>query len=190
MQPAGAPPVVAQPGGGVLGTIDAFYCRAGNGGMAFNALPFCDIAIAPGPLDAHFLFTTGMNGCSLVVASAVPIGAAPLAHGAWRVMHDHDHRSIAQWQAAGYTIRFAAYADLADAGVGPFLPVNVVSYNPNNYPWNYMDSVRIVTNFLHWTGVNWNFNSRHYHAAGKHIINVDSPPGVIPAVASTQTLAI
>lgn len=192
MQPIGAAPVVHQPGGGVLNTIDAMYCRAANGGDGFNIMPFCDISTVPVPADAHFLFTTGMNGCSMIIASAVPVGAAPLAPGSWRILHDHDHRSIAAWVAAGYTVQFACYADIAEAGIiGP----HIHSYNPNNYPWGYDAgahfgfSLRIVTNFLYWNGANWSFNSRHYHASGIHILNVDSPPAFAGAT-STQTIII
>ncbi|MCU0762141.1 MAG: hypothetical protein MUF76_03935 [Hydrogenophaga sp.] len=197
MQPVGGPAVVAPPGGGALTTIDALYCRAGNGGDAFNALPYCDIAIAPGGADAHTLFTTGMNGCSLVVASAVPAGApAPLAPGHLRVLHDHDHRTLAAWQAAGYTVRFAAYVDGAvGAGAAPpawAVAAVVADYNPHNYPFGVMTpqgmGVRVVTNFLQWTGAHWTFNSRHYVAFAATPYDLDAvPPG---GASSTQSLPI
>lgn len=199
MQPVGGPAVVPlpPPGGGVLSTIDALYCRAGNGGDAFNALPWCDIAAAPGGADAHVLFTTGMNGCSLVVASAVPPGAAALAPGHWRVMHDHDHRSLAQWHAAGYVIRFASYVD-GPLGAGPLpaWPVAPVvnNYNPHNYafavntPQSPPPGVRVVTNFLWWNGAHWTFNSRHYAAFAAHPYDIDAMPP--PNLPSTQSVGV
>ena len=195
MQPGGGPAVVALPGGGVLTTLDAMYCHAGAGGVAFNVLPFCDIPIVPGGGDAHLLFTTGMNGCTLVVASAVPLGAPVLAAGRWRVLHDHDHRSLAAWGGAGYTVRFASYADAAEPGpvpVGMVPAPHVTFYNPHNYPWNFVPPppaparVRVVTNFLYWNGANWIFNSRHFHAAATVAYDMDIPPG--GGMPSTQSL--
>lgn len=119
MQPAGGPATVPVAGGGVVTTLDAYYAHAGNGGMPVNTLPHCDIPIAPTPLDAHLVFTTGMNGCSFVLASAVPPAAPPLAAGHWRILHDHDHHTLAAWVAAGYTVHFASYVDLAQPGVWP-----------------------------------------------------------------------
>lgn len=198
MQPVGGPPVVVLPGaGGALNTIDALYCRAGNGGDAFNVLPYCDIAIAPGGADAHTLFTTGMNGCSLLVASAVPPGApAPLAPGHLRVLHDRDHRTLAAWHAAGYTVSFAAYVDgVVGAGAAPpawpVAPV-VANYNPHNYPFPMLTpqgmGARVVTNFLQWTGANWTFNSRHYVAYAATPYDIDATPPV--GLTSTQSIPI
>jgi len=198
MQPVGGPPVVVlPPPGGVLNSIDALYCRAGNGGDAFNVLPYCDIVAAPGDADAHTLFTTGMNGCSLIVASAVPPGApAALAPGHLRVLHDHDHRTLAAWQAAGYTVRFAAYVDGAvSAGAAPpawaVAPV-VANYNPHNYPFCVVTpqgvGIRVVTNFLQWTGAHWTFNSRHYVAFAATPYDLDAVPAGGPT--STQSIPI
>lgn len=200
MQQAVGPAVVTLPSGGVLTTLDAMYCHASAGGTAFNMLPYCDIPIAPGPGNAHLMFTTGMNGCSLVVASAVPppppgapLGAQPpLAPGQWRVMHDHDHRSLAAWAAAGYTLRFASYSDAAQPGAVPAAwPAPIVNtYNPHNYPWSVVPPppsparLRVVTNFLYWSGANWTFNSRHFHAAATVAYDIDAPAGGVPSTQS------
>lgn len=195
MQAVGGPAVVALAApGGVLTTTDAMYCRAGSGGAAFNALPYCDIPIVPGANDAHTLFTTGMNGCSLIIASAVPPNApAPLAPGHLRVMHDRDHRTLAAWHAAGYTVRFAAYED-GEAGAGASPPAWVVAlvvanYNPHNYLFDMQTPLgmgfRVVTNFLVWTGGNWTFNSRHYVTFAAQSFDIDAPVGHMP---STQSI--
>ena len=162
MQPVAGPPVVVLPGlGGVLNTLDALYCRAGNGGDAFNVLPYCDIPLAPGHL---------------------------------RVLHDHDHRTLAAWHAAGYTVRFAAYVDgVLGAGAAPpawpVAPV-VADYNPHNYPFGMLTplgmGVRVVTNFLQWTGVHWTFNSRHHVAFAATPYDLDA----VPAGAATSTQSI
>lgn len=204
MQPGGVPPagiplvppVVPGLSGGMFNTLLAYYCHAGNGGTAFNALPFVDIPALPGANDARYLFTTGMNGCALVVATAVPAGAPPLAPGQWRVMHDHDHRALALWNGAGYTLRFASYADPNDAGPVPAWanPPVVNTYNPHNYAWNLIPPpppllyppARVVTNFLAWTGAHWTFNSRHYHTAAGVTYEENQPP----AIRSTQTVAL
>ncbi|AUH52013.1 hypothetical protein CXB49_14900 [Chromobacterium sp. ATCC 53434] len=199
MQPVGGPPTVTlPPPGGVVTTIDAQYCHASAGGTALAALPFCDIPVAPGPADARTLFTTGMNGCSLMVLSAVPVGAPALAAGHLRVVHDHDHRSLATWAAAGYTVRFAAYADGGTgAGAPPGgwpVPALVADYNPHNYPWGMpvpgqaVPGARVVTNFLYWTGANWTFNSRHYVDFGGTPYDIDVPAG--GGATSTQTMNI
>lgn len=197
MQPVGSPPIITlPPPGGVVTTIDALYCRAGDGGTALAALPFCDIPVVPGAVDPHTLFTTGMNGCSLIVLSAVPAGAPALAPGRLRVVHDHDHRSLAIWAQAGYRVRFAAYADGAQAGAPPVAwpaPAVVANYNPHNYPWGMpvpgqtAPGNRVVTNFLQLNGVNWTFNSRHYVDFGGTPYNIDAPPG---GASSTQTTNI
>lgn len=197
MQPpaVGVGAVVAQPPPQPpLTTIDAYYCHAGNGGMAFDVLPRVDIPVAPGGADAHHLFTTFMNGCALVVLSAVPAGAPALAPGHWRVVHDFDHRPLAAWAAAGYTVHFAAYVDPAQPGPMPgawAAPAIVRCYNPHNYPWQFHQPpapprVRAVTNFLWWDGGHWNFGSRHFHCSGPAAFDIDPPPGVVPALSSTQ----
>lgn len=198
MQPVGGPAIVPlPPPGGFLTTIDALYCHASVGGTPLNALPYCDINSVPGAADALTLFTTGMNGCSLVVLSAVAPGAAALAPGFLRVVHDHDHRDWATWNAAGYTVRFAAYENLADAGVipGGLAPAPVVvTYNPHNYPWNMpvpgqvFPGVRVATNFLRWNGANWTFNSRHYVDFGGVPFDIDDPLGA--GATSTQSVNI
>jgi|GEM_PF-6923171 hypothetical protein len=198
MQPVGGPAVVQlPPPGGVLTTIDALYCRAGDGGNPLAALPYCDIPTAPGAADAHTLFTTGMNGCSLIVLSAVGAGAPALAAGRLRVVHDHDHRSLATWAAAGYTVKFAAYPDGAGAGAAPAAwPVAAVvaNYNPHNYPWGMpvpgqtVPGNRVVTNFLFWNGAKWTFNSRHYVDFGGVPYDIDAPAGGGPS--STQSMNI
>lgn len=196
MQPVGSPPTITlPPPGGVVSTIDALYCRAGDGGVALGALPYCDIRIAAGAGDAQTVFTTGMNGCSLIVLAAVPAGAQALAAGHWRVVHDHDHRSLATWANAGYRVHFAAYADAAGAGAPPgawTTPARVANYNPHNYPWGMpvpgqtVPGARVVTNFLFWNRQNWTFNSRHYVDFNGMPYNIDVPAS--GGATSTQTM--
>lgn len=189
------PTLRLQTGSGLLG-IDALYCRLGCAGEAFDALPYCDIAALPGHTDPMVLFTTGMNGSTLVVATEVPPSAAPLAPGRWRVMHDPDHRSLAQWHAAGYLVRFAAYADgRTGAGAMPAWPAEAVvaNYNPNGYPMavagvqSQPQGLRVVTNFLWWCGANWTFNSRHVARVGVNTYDLDA---IAPGGPSTQSLVI
>lgn len=189
------PTLRLQTGNGLTG-IDALYCRLGGTGEAFDALPYCDIAAVPGHTDPMVLFTTGMNGSTLVVATEVPASAAPLAPGRWRVMHDADHRSLAQWHAAGYMLRFAAYVDgAAGAGAMPPWPsaAVVANYNPNGYPLaiaggqSQLQGLRVVTNFLWWSGANWTFNSRHVARVGVNTYDLDA---IAPGGTSTQSLVI
>lgn len=201
MQPVGGPVFAPLPGGAVMPTMEALYCRAANGGVAFNNLPYVDIAIAPAALQPTLMFTTGMNGCTLVVASAVPAAAPALAAGDRRVMHDHDHRSLAQWAAAGYTLHFASYADAAQAGPVPpaWAPAPIATdYNPNNYAWGSPPPVvgpagpiamRVVTNFLWWdpATARWVYLSRHAHTYGIQDLAMDAP-GAGPA--STRVLPL
>lgn len=193
MQPVGGPEVVPQPGGGVLTTIDALYCRASDGGTPLANVYYCDVPIQPAPNDAHCLFTTGMNGCSLIVLSAAPQGAPPLAANHFRVVHDHDHRDLNTWAAVGATVRFAAYDDPNQAGIVPpgWAPPTLANYNPNNYaygvpvPGKPFPGARVVTNFLYWTGLNWTFNSRHYTDYTGESFDIDAvPPNIAASTAS------
>lgn len=194
----GVPMLRMLPGlfGGSLKAIPAYYLHAGDGGMAFNVHRHVDLPLIPHPPYPRFLFTTGMNGCSLIVTSVVPGGAPPLPANHYRVFHDHDHRPLATWHTAGYTVRFASYADITQAG--PIPPafaanINVTTYNPNNYPWSYVVhgqhgvTMRVVTNFLHYNG-GWHFHSCHFHDRAGVPNAVDTPPGVAPAASSTQSL--
>jgi hypothetical protein len=198
MQPAAVPAggVVPQPPLAPLATLDAYYCHAGIGGVALNALPYVDIPIAPGPADAHLLFTTGMNGCALFVASAVDPAAPALAAGHWRVLHDPSHRSLAALHAGNYVIHFAAYVDAVQPGpvsaAWAAAPI-VRNYNPNNYPFALPPPAmpmnqRVITNFLWWGGAHWNFGSKHYHLLGASPSPIDAPPGAGPN--STQSCAL
>ena len=186
-------------GGGGLNTFLSWYLFAGDGGMATTAIPYCDIPINPGVGQPNFLFTVGMNGCSMIIASAVPAGVEPLAAGHWRVHHDHSHYDLARWHADGYTLRFASYADAGEPGAVPgafAAAFNLNIYNPNNYPWHYVVPaqhgvhMRVVTNFLHYDGAAWNFHSRHFHNYADTVEDVDTPPGVAPVASSTQSIVI
>jgi hypothetical protein len=198
MQPpaVGVGGVVAQPPLAPLTTLDAYYCHAGIGGMALNALPFVDIPVAPGPADAHLLFTTAMNGCALFVASAVDPAAPPLAPGHWRVLHDPAHRSLAALHAGNYVIHFAAYVDAVQPGPVPpawAAPPIVRNYNPHNYPFALPPpapamSQRVIANFLWWDGAHWNFGSKHHHLLPGGPSAADAPPP--GGLASTQTCAL
>ncbi len=185
--------------GGYLGVtrFDAWYCNAGHGGhngANLGQLPYVDIRQTPLPADPKLLFTVAMNGCTLVVVSAVPAGAPALAPWHYRVFHDWDHNSLATWHAAGYTVRFAAYAGADEPGQRPlsFLPnLRVRTYNPHNYPWVHfggrqMPDMRVVTNFLHHDGAAWYWHSRHYHSNGQLILNQDAVP--VGGASSTQSL--
>lgn len=189
-------------GGNGLNTIDSYYCHAGGGvgGWGVDALPYVDIPINPGAAQPKFLFTTGMNGCALMIATAVGGGApAVLPANHYRVMHDPRHHSLAHWHGAGYTIRFAAYCDAAEPGAVPgafAAHLNLQIYNPNNYPWHYVQhgqhgaTMRVVTNFLHYAGAAWNFHSSHFHDRAGVALDVDTPPGVAPAVSSNISVAL
>lgn len=185
-------------GGGGLTTILAKYCRAGDGGTHVDQIPYVDFRAALGVGEPPFLFTVGQNGCSFIVVSAVPGTAPALAPLHLRLLHDHSHYSLAHWQAAGYTVRFAAYSDGVEPGPipGAFAAnINVVNYNPNNYPWFFVVGgvarARVTTNFLHWNGANWDFHSKHFHDSGGVAYDVDVPPGAPPpAAVSTQSLAM
>lgn len=170
------PPSVRLPNGGVVRAIDALYLNAANSNTPLTQLLFCDIVTQPGPNDAHVLFTLGMNGCSLVVLSAVPQGVPTLANGHLRVVHDRDHRNLAAWAAAGFTVRFAFYADAQGSGQIPAAwqaaPPVIMNYNPHNLPWGQqglmaqVPAPRIATNFLFWDGLGWRVGSRHYFNLG------------------------
>jgi hypothetical protein len=114
-------------------------------------------------------------------------------------MHDHDHRALATWHAAGYVLRFASYPDAIQPGPVPgawLAPVVVNSYNPHNYGWLFMAPgdnvplVRAVTNFLWWDGASWRFGSRHFHARVNVALDVDAPAGQVPPLSSTQVVAV
>ncbi|WP_437729272.1 hypothetical protein [Sorangium sp. So ce861] len=186
-------------GGDGLTTFLSWYLFAGDGHMATDAIPYCDIPINPGANSPNFLFTVGMNGCSLVIASAVPGTAPPLAAGHWRVLHDHSHYNLARWHTDGYTVRFASYAGANEAGAIPgafAAAINVNTYNPNNYAWHYVvhgqhgAHMRVVTNFLHWDGNAWNFHSRHFHNYADTVEDLDAPPGTVNPASSTQSIAV
>jgi hypothetical protein len=189
-------------GGNGLATIDAYYCHAGNGvgGWGVDVLPYVDIPINPGAHLPQFLFTTGMNGCALMVATAVPATApAPLPLNHYRVLHDPRHHTLAHWHGAGYTIRFAAFADAAEPGPVPgafAAHLNLQIYNPNNYDWHYLvhglhgATMRVVTNFLHYDGAAWSFHSSHFHDRAGVPNDVDAPPGTIPALSSNISVVL
>jgi len=179
-------------------TILSRYLYAGDGGDALDAIPYCDIPVAPGDGAPKFLFTVGMNGCTLVIATAVPGTATPLAANHWRVLHDHSHYDLARWHAGGYTLRFASYAGANEPGAVPpaFAGATVTNYNPNNYAWNYAEQgrhgvwMRVVTNFLHYDGNRWNYHSVHFHNYATEVNAVDEPPGGGGAGSSTRSMAV
>lgn len=173
-------------GGDGLQTILARYLYAGDGGDALDAIPYCDIPVAPGAAAPKFVFTVGMNGCTMVIATAVPGTATPLPANHWRVLHDHSHYSLATWHAGGYTVRFASYADAAEPGPVPgafAAALNLRCYNAHGYPWHYAQPgahgvwMRVVTNFLYWDGAAWNYHSVHFHNYADQVNDVDAPAG-------------
>lgn len=160
--------VINLTGGEVLTTIKAYYCRASRGGTEFGNMPYCDIDIIPSRTEPYYLFTDAMNGCSLIIVSGVPAKDENLPDNKYRVFHDRNHRSISEWNDAGYKVIFGAYAGNDEYSPTDSAIAKAISYNPNNCNWFESglnpDSllVRAVTNFLSWDGNEWNFNSRHY----------------------------
>jgi hypothetical protein len=180
----------------------------------YAASPYVDISIVPGDGDTKYMFTQGMNGCALIIVSAVPVGAPALAVGKWRAFHDPRFAPVGKWQELGYTVHVAAYADAKAPTKGdtvPYVngvaPAHVINYNPHDYPWSrkcsdggaplgtLIDAYRVVTNFLYWVpGVpagHWAFGSRHYHTTtytgGAHIYLSNDPP-IGKEASSTQNI--
>ena len=190
-----------------LTTFRAKWCNASARNTAVDAIPYCDIPLAPAAADPRFVFTVAMNGCSYILASAVSAAAPPLAVNHIRLLHDRTHYDLQHWANNGYTIRAAFYASGGEAGGVPAAwgaaPV-VATYNPQNYGWGSIDGsttyTRVVSNFLYWDGTDWLFCSRHYHEVkdlntkgGKDTLSgVDVPPTLAagPRQPSTQALVI
>jgi hypothetical protein len=185
-----------------FGTIIAKWCNASAGGTPLDRIPYCDFPAVPGAHDPLFVFTVAMNGCSFIVVSAVPRGVPALTPGHYRLLHDRSHNGLQRWAKAGYTVRFAAYTDVKEAGPMPAAAAaagpNVISYNPRDYPWTSSHGgflyARVVTNFLAWDGHTWRFGSRHYHergdAGGRSITARDVPPDRETGSSSTQYVAL
>jgi hypothetical protein len=183
----------------------------------YAASPYVDIAVAPGGDDTKYVFTQGMNGCALIIVSAVPEGAPALAEGKWRVFHDPRHAPVGKFQALGYTVHVAAYAGATEATDGdkvPYVdgvaPAHVINYNPHDYPWSrkcidgggplgtlpLTNAYRVVTNFLYWVpgdAPHWAFGSRHYftttYTGGAHIYLSNDPP-IGKEASSTQNIKL
>ncbi|MDC0713242.1 hypothetical protein POL68_32570 [Stigmatella sp. ncwal1] len=152
---------------GILG----MWCAASDGGVEPNDMPYCDFPITPALNEPHFVFTVGMNGCSIIIARQVPLGVPPLQVGHWRMFHDHSHFKLHKWHGANYVIQFAAYPNanpLQEAGMRPatwnLAKERIVSYNPHDYSWGVDGSIRGVTNFLYYSRNRnqWLFLSRHF----------------------------
>ncbi|HTV19351.1 MAG TPA: hypothetical protein VMG12_11785 [Polyangiaceae bacterium] len=183
-------------GGGGLQTLFAYYMYAGDGNDPLDAIPYCDIPVNPGAAAAKLLFTVGMNGCTLIIATAVPPTAPALPANHWRVLHDHSHYSLATWHAGGYAVRFASYADANEAGAVPgafAAALNQRCYNRRGHPWHYAVQgkhgvwMRVVTNFLHWDGAAWNYHSVHFHNYATEVNDVDAPTG---GLSSTESVPV
>jgi hypothetical protein len=167
---------------------------------------YSDFRAVPGPGDAEHVFTSNMNGCAIVVVTAVPgavLGGTPvppLPAGCWRMYHDPSHAPVNAWIGDGFTVRFAAYSDPAEfytGGAGaappPAFAGTALTYNPNGHAWGGViggqSYCRNVTNFLSSSPAGWTFHSCHFFGPwgvspiGHDRPTTDSPP-------STQHLLV